>query len=218
CGGSMGFMGAARAAILVPRDPKDGPRRLFLAHKLNIAPKPTGLAFRIGGSGIDWEGRPVTATAQEVLGPDAATGKATRQEDRAVDLLSELLERGPVAQHVIEDRAKAEGIARSTLYRARARLGVTSKKMRSGYGDDVLVWWRPGRPPEAGPGGPGSEYLSQGDLGLGLGRSQSQIPVLSDGVSLPALPAMSESESAVAPALPKKNSIGPSLQAEGIRT
>src|SRR5262245_26815354 len=114
-GGSIGFIGVARAAILVAKDPKDESRRLFLAHKLNIAPKPTGLAFRIGSSGIDWEGRPVTATAQEVLGPDAATGKATRQEDRAVDLLSELLERGPVAQHVIEDRAKAEGMAGSTL-------------------------------------------------------------------------------------------------------
>src|SRR5262249_34213991 len=170
-GGSIGFIGVARAAILVAKDPKDESRRLFLAHKLNIAPKPTGLAFRIGTTGIEWEGQPVTATAQEVLGPDAVSGKTVRQEDRAVDLLSELLEDGPVAQEAIKERAKSEGISHTTLYRARARLGVVSKEVLGSYGEHVLVWARP----DGATGAPQPQSRSQ--VGLGLGPSQSQTPL-----------------------------------------
>src|SRR5262249_54937266 len=46
--GSAGYVNSVRVAHLVAPDPSDDTRTLFLPLKINIGPKPDGLAYRIG--------------------------------------------------------------------------------------------------------------------------------------------------------------------------
>lgn len=66
-GGSIGIVGAARAAFLIARDPEDPDRRIFSVTKMNIAKEPPSLAFRVasdpvhGVARLEWEPDPWTS-------------------------------------------------------------------------------------------------------------------------------------------------------------
>jgi putative DNA primase/helicase len=82
--GSIGFVGAPRAAFATFEDPDEPERRLFLHAKNNLAPPPPGLAYRleqtvigtndIVASRVKWEPNHVATTANEALAADAASG------------------------------------------------------------------------------------------------------------------------------------------------
>lgn len=69
-GGSIAFIGAARAGFTIGRDPEDRNRRILACIKMNIAPEPPSLAFSIEngslGPFIKWHGI-AEASAQEVM-------------------------------------------------------------------------------------------------------------------------------------------------------
>jgi AAA domain-containing protein len=141
--GSVAFTAAPRAAFVVTEDPDDKDRKLFLHAKNNLAKPPQGLAFRLEqtligadrdilASSVVWESEPVDVTANEVL---AAGGNADRTSlDEAIDFLREELRAGEAEVKVIDTQAKKAGIATRTLKRARAELGIVSR--REGFGAD----------------------------------------------------------------------------------
>jgi RecA-family ATPase len=141
--GSVAFTAAPRAAFVVTEDPDDKDRKLFLHAKNNLAKPPQGLAFRLEqtligedndilASSVVWESQPVDMTANEVL---AAGGNADRSSlDEAMDFLREELRAGEAEFKVIDTQAKKAGIAPRTLKRARAELGIVSR--REGFGVD----------------------------------------------------------------------------------
>jgi putative DNA primase/helicase len=86
-GGSIGFIGAARAAFLVSRNPDDETQRVLAPLKTNLAATVPTLAYRLATDStyevprVEWSGA-LTANAQELLdGPDhAKDGRADVQD------------------------------------------------------------------------------------------------------------------------------------------
>jgi hypothetical protein len=131
--GSTAFNALARAAYMVSHDPDDKERRLFTHVKMNLGPKPAGLAFKpvavrlpTPASGTietvraDWDRTVrVTMSSDEVLRRLAKAGSSTAELDAP---LRDLLKDGPVLAKDVE--ARFEGTSASTLGRARKRLGI----------------------------------------------------------------------------------------------
>ena len=129
-GGSIGIIAAARAGLLVARDPDDPERRILAATKSNLGPPPPALAFQVeanhdGTARIAW------------LGPsehDAGSLLATAEEARTTKIseatawLHSYLGDGPHPQREIVAAAKAAGISGTTLKRAKRLLGVESER------------------------------------------------------------------------------------------
>lgn len=139
--GSIAFVAQARAAFVVLEDPKDRDRRLFLHAKNNLAESPQGLAFRleqvivgegIATSHVQWQSEPITKTADEVLAGEAKTSLALAE---AKDFLQKVLADGPLSSKQIDAEAEEAGIAKQTLRRAKANLGVRAVKggMQAGW-------------------------------------------------------------------------------------
>jgi hypothetical protein len=167
--GSIGLVGAARAAWLVSRDPADPRRRLMLSLKSNVAAEAPGLAYSLVPCGdtarVRWEADPVLLTADEAL---AASESASRFAPRdggggggggcdgdgggpavedAAAWLRGLLSGGackPVRD--IESEAAAAGLSWRTVARAKERVGVVTVKGGFGAG---WGWRIPGKSPEA---------------------------------------------------------------------
>jgi putative DNA primase/helicase len=147
--GSIAFGAQARAAFAVLEDPKDRDRRLFLHTKNNLAESAQGLAFRleqvsvedgIATSRVDWEPEPIATTADEALSDDRKSNLAAAE---AEEFLQTLLADGPVPSKQIDAEAQEAGIAKQTLRRAKAKLGVKAVKggMKEGW-----VWTLPKAP------------------------------------------------------------------------
>jgi hypothetical protein len=144
-GGSIGFAGAVRSAILLTRDPDDpdgetGNRRLLVHVKCNLGPLGETIAYEVEPILIPAaEDAPEVETARlretgksgftasEVL---AMQGGATTLGaiDEACNFLRETLRNGARLQEEITDEARSVGIALRTLKRAKSQLGVMSRK------------------------------------------------------------------------------------------
>lgn len=131
--GSIGFAATSRAEWLFIAD-KDSPdRRLMLPAKMNLAPDPTGLAYRItsvelpgiGSVGrVEWDARPVTTTANEALATESDDGESPGARQEAADFLRGVLQGGPVEAKEVKRQAAAARISSRTLDRAKANLHV----------------------------------------------------------------------------------------------
>jgi uncharacterized protein YijF (DUF1287 family) len=139
-GGSIAFIGAARAGLLVARDPDDEGRRILATTKMNLAPEPPSLAFTINGE----QGAPRVSW----LGESAhrANDLVTLVEDRqeAGDLkafLRELVEVTPRTYPEVKVECRKAGfeVADRTLRRARQAAGITAARQGFGPGS-VMVW------------------------------------------------------------------------------
>lgn len=142
-GGSIGIIGAARAAFIVGRDPDDHDRRILACSKLNLAVEPPTLAYRLvsdadlGCARVEWEAEPVAGmTAARLLsGPVDEDERAAR--DAAAEWLDAYLaDNGgeATANDVYREGDKA-GFSRDQLKRSKARAGVQSAKssLRGGW-------------------------------------------------------------------------------------
>jgi AAA domain len=142
-GGSIGIIGAARAAFLVARDPQDRERRLLAPVKMNLGPMPAARIFRIESAGdssrIVWEGES-TLSADGLLSAAAETDddKSALEEARAY--LSERLGAGPMPAKQVTSEARSLGISDRTLQRAKRVLGIVGD--RQGFGGSV-TWTLP---------------------------------------------------------------------------
>ena len=142
-GGSIGIVGAARAAFLVARDPEDDDRRILATTKMNLAAEPPSLAYRLvsdaatGSVRVEWETEPVDHTAASLLRTDDSEPS---ERSEAVDwLLGFLRESGGSAPaRDVFKAARADGISERTLQRARAKAGVNSERRGFASGS---VWF-----------------------------------------------------------------------------
>jgi hypothetical protein len=130
-GGSIAFVGMARAAFLVAPNPRDREVRVLACVKMSLARKPPSLTYTIEGDGdasprLVW-GEAIEATAQDVLdGPEKESDadpheqvgrRVARLRERA--FLYEILQDEPLAWGDIVALGKAEGFSARTLERAR---------------------------------------------------------------------------------------------------
>jgi hypothetical protein len=151
--GSVAYTAMARAVYLVAKDPDNSDRRLFLCSKMSVAVKPPGLAFvlrpailRTAGESEDirtlmiaWDtSQPVTATADSVLQRSARVGPG----EQATQLITELLNSGPVPAAEMERELEAAGLTDKTIERAKGKAGVMS--IKEPRPDGVWYWTPPG--------------------------------------------------------------------------
>lgn len=134
--GSVGFVAAARSALVVTPDPAnaEGPRRLFAPLKMNLAPRPLTLAFAIDGSRIAWEAEPVLGVNVEdaLRGPVAEAYAERGAREDAEDFLQAELAEGPRLVRELQAAAREAGISWRTIERAKASLGIAAH--REGFG------------------------------------------------------------------------------------
>jgi hypothetical protein len=78
---------------------------------------------------ILWHAQHVDVTAVEAM---TAT-KSPAARDEAKKFIVDYLAAGPVSSTDVEEAAKANGISRRTLFRAKADLGVAAKKSGDGW-------------------------------------------------------------------------------------
>ena len=77
---------------------------------------------------ILWDDGPVDVTADQAIAAASGALKDGAPLNEAKEFLRELLADGPVSAKEGEEAAKANGITRRTLERARKELGVKAKK------------------------------------------------------------------------------------------
>lgn len=130
---SIGITAAARASIIVGRDPDDD-RHVMAMNKCNLAPRPASLAYRLVGSGwtsrVEWDGE-VDLRPDEILGhggPPRAPGRPPEQANAATLFLAAFLGGGPRPASEVQAAAEAGGHAWRTVMRAKSSLGVHSVK------------------------------------------------------------------------------------------
>lgn len=140
-GGSIGIIAAARAGLMLTRDPSDHDARVLATTKANLAPAPVGLRLRLVSDApesaprVSWEGES-DQTAASLL----ADGGERSAVDDAVDLLREVLSAGPVPSLEVMREAKEVGVSWASVKCAKRRLGGPAVKTGGGW-----VWTLPGQ-------------------------------------------------------------------------
>ncbi len=131
-GGSIGIIGAARSAFVVGAHPDDeaGDRRVLARTKGNLCATPPSLEYRVevqdGVPVVHWEGE-VDITAQELATKTVSSGRDDKKA-LAKDFLTEKLAHGEMAACILEEQAKAAGISKATLRRAKNEMGISSRR------------------------------------------------------------------------------------------
>lgn len=145
-GSSIGISGAARASLIVGRDPDPAQDRHVLAmNKCNLTKRPESLAYTIEaagmGSRIVWQG-PVDLGPNDILGHGGAPAKRSDRQTTQT-WLSALLADGPVSVEEIEEEAHNAGHGWRTVEKAKKDLGVRSKR-----DSEAWSWELPGQRPQ----------------------------------------------------------------------
>jgi hypothetical protein len=130
-GGSIGIVAAARAGLLLGRDPNDPDLRILANTKPNLAPKGRALRFALVSVGdvarIEWRGT-CDITADDLCAapdPDATPGA----REAAADCLLELLADGPLSAGDVYKTAQERGHKHRTVQRAARELGIGRGKV-----------------------------------------------------------------------------------------
>lgn len=150
--GSGGFGAAARSVLFLGRDRENEVGRHLVHAKSNLGPKQPTLACHIepaaakdddviiGTSRIVFDGES-DANAEDLLAGPATAEERGALED-ACDFLRDELTAGPVPHADILKKAKAAEVSKSTLRRARIKLGVERERIDKSFSDDRRVAWR----------------------------------------------------------------------------
>jgi len=135
-GGSIGIIGAARAAYAVIRDPDDADHRLVATVKSNLAAEAPTWGYclvevpELGVARVDWDSEADRRSASELLAGSQSSALA-----EAVAWLSAWRAEHPgtvSAAELIADATQA-GIATVTLHRARKQVGLQTHKTSDGW-------------------------------------------------------------------------------------
>lgn len=150
-GGSIGFVGVARSALLVARDPEDPMTVVLASNKSNLGPPPPSLTFRLvgcdnGAARVEW-GAHSSHTAESLVQIQGDENERNELRD-ATEFLRDALANGPLLVTVAKRQARDANISDMTLRRAKMALRVVSKKARTQ--DGQWTWELP--PPSAGEG------------------------------------------------------------------
>jgi putative DNA primase/helicase len=143
--GSIGFIGAARMAFGVVKDPDNEERRIMVCQKSNIWRDNLGFAYSLKDCGgfarVEWEPDPVTESADVIFQMEENGSGDTDDTDMLAELIRDILADGvskPFSdiKEAIKDQAGAVGDAK--LRKAIHKAGA--KKNRDGFGGPVT--WR----------------------------------------------------------------------------
>lgn len=145
-GGSIGFIGAARAALAVGYDPEDESRltRILAVAKCNLAPIAPSLAFTLqqrpneNVAHVEWLGVSGHAAGSLTAAPPPQEDRAAMGE--ATDFLRVTLAPGPVPAEDVKSEARARDISVITLKRAKKSLCVEAYK--EGFGREGRWMWK----------------------------------------------------------------------------
>lgn len=134
-GGSIGIIGAARAGILVSKDPANKDRCLMVPNKGNWSALKEGLAYKtvttelIGPAGeaistsrIVWDGE-TSLGANDVLAATVELAEATDLDDAAT-FLRNALKGGPRDSGEVFAEATAQGLSKATIFRAAKMIDI----------------------------------------------------------------------------------------------
>ena len=149
-GGSIGFIGAARAAYLVAEHPEEPGTKLFACVKNNLAAKPPTMTYTV--EVVDEEpyvkwGEPLDLGAQAILdGPERRKSAEAEDElaskrrarEMECEFLWDVVAEGPLTWQEIKDAGKVAGFSEISLRRARADVGL----VQLGRGP-AAKWTRP---------------------------------------------------------------------------
>ncbi len=169
-GGSIGIIGAARAAHVVGRDPNDSSACVIAPNKVNIAKPVPAVRYRIedatvyGADGtsietcrVAWMGEAPELTADMLTAKPAEPEDHSELEEAAAWLRDRLAGGARFPSKAVRAEAREVGIATRTFHRARKALGIKAKQFKEA---DKLAWfiWLPvgadGQDPKGWPSGP----------------------------------------------------------------
>jgi AAA domain len=137
-GGSIGFVGAARSTLLVASDPDDETRRVLAPFKSNLCLPPRSLGFRItemsnGVPRIEWLGESGYRAGTLLRHADAPASEEDRSAvGEASEWLLRTLASGAVESKEVTGLAGIAGISNRTLWRAKEKLNVKTRKRGAG--------------------------------------------------------------------------------------
>ena len=191
-GGSIGIVGAARAGLLVATSPDDETQRILAPTKSNLGAMPRALAYELadspehGCARVIWRGsvdHTATSLLAESPNEDGPTDR-TQAEEWLANFVDD--NKGEVSARDAIRAAERDGIGKTTLTRARKRLGIVSGKPSFGGG-----WvWRVDEEPTKRPKNPGhaemAPSVSSADSSLCDGCGLALDPALGDESTHPA--------------------------------
>lgn len=147
-GGSIGIIGAARAGILVSKDPANKERCLMVPNKGNWSALKEGLAYKtvttelvgpngeaISTSRIVWDGE-TSLGANDVLAATSDLVEASNLDD-AANFLRNCLKEGPKFSGLVFEEAIAQGLGKKTIYDAAKMIDV----LKSPEGEGKQLRW-----------------------------------------------------------------------------
>lgn len=145
-GASIGITGAARASLLVGRDPEDEAVRVLAMNKSNLGPIPRSLSYRLeavnGTSRVAWLGETDLAPHEilwhHVGGPPKPRGRPSDALEDAKNLLADLVDEGPVPVETLRAEAARRKIHWSSVRRAKEELGLEHRRVAGEW-----FWERP---------------------------------------------------------------------------
>lgn len=129
-GGSIGFVGLARTAMMLAQDPDDPERRVLAQVKNNIAKERKAHRLRLitppghEVAAIDWLGE-CDLRADDLCGPPESAESRSALHD-AKEFLREQLADGPKLRAEVMAAGKKEGHAERTLRRARREIDISN--------------------------------------------------------------------------------------------
>ena len=135
-GGSIGIIGAARAAYAVIRDPDDPDHRLMATVKSNLAAEAPTWGYSLtdvpdlGVARVDWDTEADRRSASELL---AGTQSSALGEAVAWLTAWRAEHPGTTSSAVLLADAEDAGIATMTLHRARKQVGLQTRKTADGW-------------------------------------------------------------------------------------
>ena len=146
-GGSIGFAGLARAVLAVGRDPDDPERFVLAPVKINVARRPTSLAYRLEASGpfeparVAWDGES-DHTAESLIGRDRDSARDKSKVEQLADAMREIVaangRRMPARDAYKALEVEGCDLTSNDLkLRARNKAGIESVK---GGMDEGWVW------------------------------------------------------------------------------
>ena len=126
----------APAVWTLEQDPATDDRFFWLSSRMNLGPRPKGLAFAVNGvpGTVVWDPEPVELNGTDLQPVNRPITKVAR----AGDWLSSYLEEGGCRASEVIGAAALAGISRGALYEAKGRLGVVSAKGT----DQANAGWR----------------------------------------------------------------------------
>lgn len=147
--GAISIIGAARSALLFARDPQDDTKRVVAQVKHNLSKSEPAIGYQLVGAATDpdyavveWLGA-VSYDATAILAEAGADPAEREMADELVGMLRKILDSADGGEVLVRDAIKelrGLGIdpAKATLFRARKRAGIQTRKsdLRGGW-----IWY-----------------------------------------------------------------------------